>query len=112
MAVFKRGKYYYYGFWWRGRFLMRSTRQSNPRVARQMEAAHRTALAKGEVGFREHQPVTSLAKFCRERVEPWTKAMFEQTSVNTWRWYRAGLRSIYDYPSLSELRLDQITTET
>ena len=112
MTIFKRSRIYWYHFIFNGEHIQESTKQGNPRLARQMEAAHRTALAKGEVGFREHQPVTSLAKFCRERVEPWTKAMFEQTSVNTWRWYRAGLRSIYDYPSLSELRLDQITTET
>ena len=34
-----------------------STKQGNDKVARQMEAAHRTSLAKGEVGIREKKPV-------------------------------------------------------
>lgn len=112
MAVFKRGKYYYYGFWWRGRFLMRSTRQSNPRVARQMEAAHRTALAKGEVGLVERKPVPKLRDFCAERFEPWARANFEKSSPKTWvGWYRNNLRAALRYRPLAERRLDEITGE-
>ena len=33
-----------------------------------MEAAHRTALAKGEVGFREKKVAPTLDEFCRNRV--------------------------------------------
>jgi len=76
-----------------------------------MEAAHRTSLAKGEVGIREKKAVPTLAQFCHDRVEPWSQALFEQNSVNTWRWYRAGLRSIYNYPQIANLKLDQITGE-
>src|ERR1700687_3352426 len=53
MTIFKRGKTYWYHFIFSGEHIQESTKQGNPRVARNMEAAHRTALAKGEVGFRE-----------------------------------------------------------
>jgi len=73
-----------------------------------MEAAHRTALAKGEVGIVKKVTAPTLERFCRDRIEPWASGRFEQ---NTWRWYRAGLRTIYAYPALASLRLDDITSE-
>jgi len=112
MSIFKRGRTYWFHFWFDGEHVQRSTKQGNPRVARQIEAAHRTALAKGELGFRQKKPIPTLADFCRDRVEIWSQSLFEQTSVNTWRWYRAGLRSIYDYHTLARLKLDQITGES
>jgi integrase len=112
MAIFKRGRVYWYHFVFNGQHVQQSTKQGNPRTARQIEAAHRTALAKGEAGFRQRKASPSLGQFCRERVEPWSKALFEGTSLNTWRWYRAGLRSMYAYPALADTKLDEITSET
>jgi Phage integrase SAM-like domain len=66
----------------------------------------------GEVGFRENKSAPTLNEFCRDRVEPWARSMFEQTSVNTWRWYRAGLRSIYAYSPLACMKLNEITSES
>ena len=65
MAVYKqrKSKYWWYKFTWNGELIRESTKQTNKRVAEQMEAAHRTALAKGEVGIRERKPVTTLAGF-------------------------------------------------
>ena len=51
MGIFKRGRIYWYHFYYRGRHIQQSTKQGNPRVARQMEAAWRTKLAMGEVGI-------------------------------------------------------------
>src|SRR5438132_2030775 len=112
MSIFKRGRVYWYHFVFNGQHIQQSTKQGNPRVARQIEAAHRTALAKGEVGIRERKPAPTLAQFCRDRVEPWARSMFEQNSVNTWRWYRAGLKSIYAHSPLAETKLDEIDSET
>jgi hypothetical protein len=47
MAVYKRGKIWWYKFVWNGAQIRHSTKQTNKRVAEQMEAAHRTSLAKG-----------------------------------------------------------------
>jgi len=63
MAVFKRGRIYWYHFIFNGEPIQESTKQGNPRVARQIEAAHRTALAKGEVGIHEKKQVPTLAAF-------------------------------------------------
>jgi len=108
MSIFKRGRVYWYHFVFNGRHVQESTKQGNPRVARQIEAAHRTSLAKGEVGIREKKPVPTFAEFCRDRIEPWASSRFNQ---NTWRWYRAGLRAICANHTLAGLRLDEITSE-
>jgi hypothetical protein len=52
--IYKRGgKVYWYKFLWQGKLIRESTKQGNDKVARQMESAHRTSLAKGEVGIRD-----------------------------------------------------------
>jgi hypothetical protein len=52
VSIYKRGEVYWYKFMWQGKMVHESTKQGNDKVARQMEAAHRTSLAKGEVGIR------------------------------------------------------------
>src|SRR5437588_12977451 len=83
---------YWYKFMWQGKLVRESTKQGNDKVARQMEAAHRTSLAKGEVGIREKKPAPILTDFCERRFEPWAKASFEHTCVNNWIRLRAGIR--------------------
>lgn len=46
MSIYKRGKTYWYKFMFQGQLVRESTKQGNDKVARQMEAAHRTRLAK------------------------------------------------------------------
>ncbi|MHB1674726.1 MAG: tyrosine-type recombinase/integrase [Acidobacteriaceae bacterium] len=57
MSIFKRGRTYWFHFLHDGQHVQRSTKQGNPRVARQIEAAFRTALAKGEVGITERRKI-------------------------------------------------------
>ena len=57
-----------------GRSVRESTKQGNDKVARQMEAAHRTSLAKGEVGIRDTKVVPMLIEFCEKRFEPWIES--------------------------------------
>jgi hypothetical protein len=102
---------YWYKFVWNGKLVRESTKQGNDKVARQMEAAHRTSLAKGAVGIREKKPAPTLKDFCEHRVEPWAKATFEHTCLNNWLWYRAGLRRLTSYALLANLKLDEITNE-
>jgi len=109
--IYKRGKTYWYKFMWQGRLLRESTKQGNDRVARQMESAHRTSLAKGEVGIREPKAVPSLAEFCSGRVEVWAKATFEKACCKNWTWYRTGIRSLAKYKPLAGTPLDKITGE-
>lgn len=110
--IYKRGRVYWYKFVWQGETIRESTKQGNDKVARQMEAAHRTSLAKGEVGIRERKPTMTLSKFCDERFEPWAKATFGQSSPKTWLdFYRVGLRAIRNHRGIASRRLDEITSE-
>jgi integrase len=63
MAVFRRGKIWWYKFNWNGKTIRESTKQTNKRTAEQIEAAKRTALAKGEVGIKKKPPSPTLAEF-------------------------------------------------
>jgi integrase len=109
----KRGScgVYWYKFMWQGKLVRESSKQGNDKVARQMEAAHKTSLAKGEVGIREKKPAPTLNEFCDSRFELWVKATFERTCLNNWRWFRAGIRRLTSYESLANAKLDEITNE-
>lgn len=106
MTTYKRGSVYWYKFMWQGRMVRESTHQANDKIARTMEAAHRTSLAKGEVGLRDKKPVPTLAEFLTARIEPWAKTQ------HSWLWYRSGIRPALASKVLAGLKLDEITSET
>jgi integrase len=109
MAIYKRGKVYWYKFTWNGKAIRESTKQGNDKVARQMEAAHRTSLAKGEVGIRDKKLAPTLAEFGEKRFAAWAKSA---TCEKTWLdYYRPGLRVISKYKPIASLRLNEITSE-
>jgi integrase len=111
--IYKRGKFYWYKFMWKGTLVRESTKQSNDKIARNMESAHRTSLAKGEVGLREKKPSPTVFDFIDKRFEPWAKATFEKTSSKTWLdWYRPNLRAIRAFKPLANTTLEDITSET
>src|ERR1700694_1192575 len=60
MACYKRGKVWWYSFVFNGEHIQESTKQRNLHVARQIEAARRTQLAKGEVGIKDLPKVERL----------------------------------------------------
>jgi integrase len=111
MSIYKRGRIYWYKFMWNGEMVRESTRQLNRNTARQMEAAHRASLAKGEVGIRDKKVIPTLKDFCIERVEPWAKSTFEQASPKTWLWYRFGIDSLKNSKTLANLKLNEIGPE-
>jgi len=110
LSIYKRGSIYWYKFTFNGEAIRESTRQKNQVVARNMESAHRTSLAQGEVGIRDKKPAPTLRDFCDQRFEPWAKSSFEKNTLNNWLWYRAGIRSLLSYKPLqmpSSMRLAQ-----
>jgi len=111
--IYKRGKkgIYWYRFMWQGELIRESTHQTNDKVARNQESAHRTRLSNGEVGIREKKPAPTLKEFCERRVGPWAKATFEHTCINNWFWLRAGMRRLTAYEALANAKLDEITNE-
>ena len=110
MSVYKRGKVWWYKFNWNGEPVRESTKQSNKRVAEQMEAAHRTSLAKGEVGIRERKSAPSLKDFADRDFKPYIEARF-QNKPKTLEYYRTGLKNLNGHGPLAGCRLDAITAE-
>jgi len=86
MSIFKRGKIYWYHFQFNSQHVQESTKQSNPRVARQIEAAHRTSLAKGEVGLRERKAL-SLSDYLKNEFLPFCESKFKKAKPATLRYY-------------------------
>lgn len=74
MSIYKRGNVYWYKFMWNGEMIRESTRQGNDRKARNIESAHRTALANGLVGIREKKPAPALADFLQKDFLPFVNA--------------------------------------
>ncbi len=109
--IYKRGKVYWYKFVWDGQSIRKSTRQGNDKVARQMESAHRTSLAKGEVGIREKKVIPTLGEFCTGRLEPWAKSTFLTTVPKNFAWFHDNIKVICNAAKLSSLRMDRITNE-
>jgi len=63
MAIYKRGDVYWYEFIFAGDRIRESTHQGNQNAARTMEAAHRTNLAKGDVGIRKRSATPTVKEF-------------------------------------------------
>jgi integrase len=105
VSTYKRGGVYWYKFMWQGKLVRESTKSGNDKVARQMEAAHRTSLAKGEVGIREKKQAPTFAEFCLQRIEPYAKPR------SSWIWYRAGMRALVKYAPLAATPLNEIGGE-
>jgi len=87
-----------------------STKQTNKRVAEQMEAAHRTALAKGEVGIREKKPVPTLKEFAEGDFLPFVKLTFA-AKPKTLSYYENGINRLLAFERLAGERLDTITSD-
>src|SRR5580765_6023357 len=110
MAVYKRGKTWWYKFNWNGETIRESTKQTNKRTAEQIEAAHKTSLAKGEVGIRDRKPVPALAHFMEQDFMPFVRTT-KASKPNTIRFYKNSVANLKAYSKLAGLRLDEITTE-
>lgn len=108
--IYKRGEMYWYKFMWQGKPIRESTKQGNDKVARQMEAAHRTSLAKGEVGIREKTIAPTFAEFAESRFLPWAVTIFA-SKPKTWMWYRNGVRRLLAYQPISQSRLNDLNGE-
>jgi integrase len=110
--IYKRGEVYWYKFMWQGKLIRESSKQGNDRVARNMESAHRTSLAKGEVGIREKKAVPTLAEFLTNRILPWAERAFgDDTQRKNLKWYRNECRVLVEYKPLANAALDGITGE-
>jgi integrase len=109
MGVYKqkKSKYWWYKFVWNGEVIRESTKQANKQVAKTIEAAHRTALAKGEVGIRERKRVPTLKEFAENDFKPYVGAQFKD-KPKTLEYYLNGTKSLLAYPNMTRLRMDAV----
>jgi integrase len=110
MAVYKQSgsKNWWYKFNWNGEKIRESTKQTNKRVAEQMEAAHKVALAKGEVGIRERKPVQTLSEFAEQEFLPFVESRFA-AKPKTLEYYKTGLKRLKEFSPLARCKLDAIS---
>lgn len=108
MAVYKRGRVWWYRFTWSGVAIRESTKQTNKRVAEQIEAAHKTALAKGEVGIRDRAPIPTLKDFAERDFLPFIESRF-QNKLKTLEYYKNGIKNLTGFDPLASSKLDTIT---
>jgi len=111
MAVYKqqKSKYWWYKFTWNGELIRESTKQTNKRVAEQIEAAHRTGLAKGEVGIREKAKAPSFPELA-ERFRDWNRREHREHQ-ETIDFYEDMVRSLLRYEPFKTIRIDKIDND-
>ena len=100
---------YWYKFMWQGKLVRESTKPGNDKVARQMESAHRTSLAKGEVGLREKIAAPTLAAFLKKEFLPYAETA-HAAKPNTLRYYKTGAASLTD-ANFGKFSLDEINDQ-
>jgi len=106
MSIFKRGNVYWFHFLHEGRHIQKSTGQGNPRVARQMEAAVRTRLAKEGVGIQERKCAPLFPVFAKRFLEH--VQVRHNNKPQTVDFYAAKLSRLLQFPALASVRLDQV----
>jgi integrase len=109
MSVFKRGTFYWFSFNWRGRRIQQSTKQKNRQAARDIEAAYRTNLSKGEVGIVERAPVPTFAEFSKRFAEQMESDHADKPK--TLSYYQNSLKMLARYQPLRTARIDRIDKE-
>jgi integrase len=112
MAVYKQkaSSNWWYKFAWRGELIRESTRQTNKRVAEQVQAARKTALAKGEVGIRDRKPSPTLKEFAERDFLPFVRST-SASKPRTVKFYESTTKNLATFAKLSNLRLNAITGE-
>lgn len=106
MSIFKRGNVYWFHFWQDGKHFQESTKQGNPRVARQMEAAFRTRLAREGVGIQERKRSPLFSEFGKRFLEH--VEVRHNNKPQTVGFYAAKLSRLLEFPALAAVRLDQV----
>jgi hypothetical protein len=106
--VYKRGQVWWYRFTWNADPIRESTKQTNRRVAEQIEAAHKTSLAKGEVGIRDRVPVPTLKDFAEQDFLPFIESRFKN-KPKTLEYYKNGIKNLTGFAPLANSTLDMVT---
>jgi integrase len=110
MAIYKRGKIFWYKFTFNGEQIRASTKTGNQRAAEQIEAARKTQLAKGEVGIRDRKPAPTLAEFAENSFIPFVEK-HKKDKPRTIEFYKMRVSRLKTFPRLWGAKLDAIRPE-
>jgi integrase len=109
--IFKKrdSKYWRYRFEFNGAVINRSTKQTNKQIAIQMESAHRTRLAKAEVGILERPSAPTVTEFAERFLAHVRDEMADRP--NTVYFYEKRTAALLNDKVVPQLQLDSITSE-
>jgi len=110
MAIYKRGKVYWYKFVWNGELVRASTKTGNRRAAEQIESARKTQLAKGEVGIRDLKPAPTLADFAENSFIPFVEKA-SKSKPRTIEFYKMRVTRLKTFPRLWGTKLNAIRAD-
>ena len=112
MAIYKQkgSKNWWYKFNWNGSLIRESTKQSNKRVAENMEAARRSSLARGEVGIREKKLAPTVREFAEQDFVPFIESRFVE-KPKTLEYYRNGVKNIVGFAPLASCRINDVKAD-
>jgi hypothetical protein len=99
-----KGTNWHYRFMFNGKVIRRSTKQTNRKVALQLEAEHRSLLAKGDLGIFEKTPAPTFSNFAKEFLT-WAEAEF-QAKPKTLAYYGNSVARLLEYPALMSLAMN------
>lgn len=106
MSIYKRGKSYWYEFEFKGQRIQKSTRQSNYKAAVAMESAHKTAMAKGDMGILERKRPPTLREFAQRFMDYISVRC--AAKARTVLFYAFKMKRLLEYEPLAQARLDGI----
>jgi integrase len=106
MSIFKRGNVYWFHFWQDSEHYQQSTKQGNPRRARQMEAAFRTRLSMEGVGIVERKKAPLFTDFA-DRFLKHVEVRNENKPA-TVQFYTSKLERLREFGPLASVRLDRV----
>ena len=108
MSLYKRGDVWWYKFTWRGDLIRESTKQSNKRVAEQIEAGRKTQMAKGEAGIKDQVKTPTLGEFATGCFLPFVE-QHNKAKPKTVEFYKSRVELIKTFPRIWNANLDAIT---
>src|SRR5271156_3813004 len=100
MAVYKRGKFWWYRFVWRGELIAESTKQSYKTVAENQERTHRLRLSNGELNIREKKTAPTLKQYLHDTILPWAESQFVE-KPKSHKWYRDNAKVLTRFEPLA-----------
>jgi integrase len=110
MSLYKRGDVWWYKFVWRGELIRESTKQSNKRVAEQIEAGRKTQMAKGEAGIKDRVKCPTLGEFATSAFLPFVEK-HSKAKPTTVTFYTSRVGLLKTFPRIWNAKLDAITAE-